>query len=187
MITFKISPYGEVMDVKGDVLGIAEQVMHPGIDEFTRARAEQLLDAKSLQSIYFPWRSVLPLGRTVKCGAVNLVPSAAMLDRVPFGDSARAVVGVENGKYFLGFEGQLTRPRVDTYTINTLRDPLKISRANGVISGRLSLDPDGVVQSGWVAARGEITSMVDDMVVRSNISHEVHIERENVVTFILER
>ncbi len=180
---FTISPYGEILSIDGPITDVHDQVMVPGIDAFTRARAADLFDPHGLEAIFFPWHGALPLGRTVRCGEAVRLGAGTLLDRIPFDDSVEVTLPGDEDAPYATFTGTLTHPAVDEWTIDGLRDPARIIDADGVVSGRLNLDPDGVVVDGWTAVRGTVTSTSGDVKVRSTLTHEIDISRLMITNF----
>jgi hypothetical protein len=179
MVTFTISPYGEIIKVASPSLKQArEDVNDPRIDDFTRARILEVMTDEYLTSVYLPWRNVVPLSRKVPYNKDLPVPFLTAFDRVSFRDTAsvRVVKGADGASH-LTFVSHLDRPLSKSMTIAAFDEPIKLDAASAAVTGDLKLDEDGVILSGWTSMKGTASGKRQGVLVHSTIAHEVYVEQ----------
>lgn len=175
MIT--LSPYGEVLAVESPSFEfLREQIAEPGVDPVIRERVLDMITPEFLSATLLPWRSIAPLGRSVAYGDTLAIPYAGVLDRVGVRDTARVVLTRQNDKAVLSFESDFTTATRPFGAFTELLDPVSIGSTAGHISGALNIDDDGVVVSGWTAAKGTVTGTVSGAPIAATVWHETYTE-----------
>lgn len=185
MVTFTLSPYGEVVKVESPSLKQArEDVKDPNIDEFTRARILEVMTDEYLTAVYFPWRNVAPLFRKVPYDKDVAVPFLTAFNRISYRDTATVrVVSGPDGAPHLTFRAMLDRPLTKSVTIAAFEEPVKLDNARASLSGDLTLDEDGVVLAGWTTMTGSTNGKRQGVPVKSTIAHEVYVQQLTVTPF----
>jgi len=185
MVTFTLSPYGEVVKVESPSLKQARQdVNDPGIDDFTRARILEVMTDEYLTAVYFPWRNVAPLFRKVPYDKDIPVPFLTAFNRISYRDTATVrVVNGPDGAPHLTYFATLDRPLTKSVTIAAFDEPVKIDNARVSLSGDLKLDDDGVVLSGWTTMNGTTNGKRQGVPIKSTIAHEVYVQQIAVTPF----
>lgn len=178
MVTFSLTPYGQVLKIEGPGLTEFQQELRaPGIDAFTRERATNAMSDESLTWILLPWRGLLPNGQHVKYNQAKKKAIAAILDRTVFRDTATVTLKTgEDKKPHLLISSTLDHPSSAMRTISAITDPLKVLGGTGMVTGDFLLDADGVLHSGWLASTGTITSGSGPLKVTSNVTQDNYIE-----------
>lgn len=175
MIT--LSPYGEVLEVESPSFDfLIEQIAEPGVDPVIGERVLDLIAPEFLSATLLPWRSIAPLGQAVTYDDTLSIPFAGVLDRIPVRDTAKVVLTRQNGKAVLNFSSDFARSTRPVAAFTELLDPVSIISTKGHISGALNLDDDGVVVSGWTAAKGTVTGTVSGAPIAATIWHETYSE-----------
>jgi hypothetical protein len=179
-----LSPYGELISIESPSFDfLREQIADPAVDASTRERVQDLISPEFLSATLLPWRSIAPLGRTVRYDVDTLrVPFYGVLDRIPVRDTARVYLMRQNDKPVLGFTADFTRASRKVATFTELLDPVTISAIDGKITGALNLDDDGVVVSGWTTAKGTVNGVVAGLPVLATVWHETYTEMIGMMT-----
>jgi len=184
-VTFSLTPYGQMVSLKKEALDdVREQANTPGIDDFTRARIDEVTTSEYLRSLYFPWRGVLPVGQKVAYDAPVQMPFAGVLGRIPFRDTAISRLKHTDKGLMLAFQGAFNSTPATFTTVDLLEHPLKIQSVNGTIAGDLSLDEDGVVRSGWSGATGVFAGTSDGKRYTGTVSHEIYFKQFDMSPFV---
>lgn len=179
-----LSPYGEILGIDSDSFDfLREQIAEPGVDPVTHHRVLDLISPEFVGATMLPWRTVVPLGRTVSYGDTLRIPFAGILDRIPVRDSASAWLSTMNGKPVLNFAATYTRATRPVAAFTELLEPVKIGAIDGRITGALTLDEDGVVVSGWTASKGRVDGTIAGAPVTANITHETFTESIGMMSF----
>lgn len=184
MVTFTISPYGEILDLESAELDkVAKQAEAPQVDEFTRTRLAEVTTNEYLAAVYLPWR-MLPLGREVAFDKPMPAPLWVPLDRLSFrGNGSVTVVKSPTGEPKLRFEGSAENPILAKITTAGFDDPMTVESARASIAGEMELESDGVVRSGWASITGTAVSDRSGATINSRIRHEVYIESLGVAPY----
>jgi len=177
MVSFTLSPYGEVMKVESPGLDNAmKQASSPEVPVFLRERLRASTTDEFLASVMLPWRSVVPLWRKVPYGKNITMKSSAVLDRVSFRNSSTVQMAKSpDGEPLLRFSAELANPLNKLVTMSSFDDPLTLRSAGGKINGELKLDQDGVVRSGWSIATGTVVG-VGGAEITNRVTHEIYVE-----------
>lgn len=184
---FTLSPYGSLGDVTGtSIESVRRQGEDPMLDDFTQKRIEHMFSDDYLATVFFPWRSAVPLGRIVRFGDKMELPIIAGLDRITFRDEATVVVtepDKELGAGVIDIHAELSHPTTEWVTFDVVPHPVLVKDASGVLTGQLFLDEDGVVQSGWTSTTGTMAASFSGNPVNARIEHQVFVERMNMISF----
>jgi hypothetical protein len=187
LVTFTLSPYGEIIDMKSEGLTeLVKQASDPGIDQFTRDRLMAYLSKERLASIYFPWRGVTPMGQQMTYGKALSQPFITALDELPVRDTAMLQLvrpkGDEQGPHLL-FSAPLGTLISNKLTVSAFEKPLVVKSVEGKVTGDLSLEEDGVVRSGWVTTTATTRGNLDGRDVTTSITEEVFINQIGMMQF----
>ena len=186
-----ISPYGSVADTlrSESIASYREQKEDPMLDDFTYKRMDHMMEDDFLKTIFFTWRGVLPIGRTVEYGRPTPIPFIATLDRITFEDTAAVVItAADEGRgHLLRFTSRLSDPTYEWITYDAIPLPILLNGASGTMTGQLELDQDGVVLSGFTIANGTATGTARGKVYNVKIDHEAYIELGGMVNFAVGR
>jgi hypothetical protein len=175
MIT--LSPYGQVLGIESPSFDfLREQIAEPGVDPVIRERVLDMISPEFLSATLLPWRSVAPLGRSVGFGDTLTMPFTGVLDRVGVRDTARVVLMRQNDKAVLNFQSDFRTATRPFGAFTELLDPVTIGSTTGHISGALNIDDDGVVVSGWTAAKGTVNGTVSGAPIAATVWHETYTE-----------
>jgi hypothetical protein len=185
MVTFTLSPYGEVMKVASQGLDNAkDQAKEKSVPEFLRQRLAASTTDEYLQSVLLPWRGVAPLWRKVAYGQNVTMKGSTVLDRTSFRDTATVVLAHSpEGDPVLRFNASFAKPLNKTMTLASMNDPIPMVSGEGKVSGELRLYQDGVVHSGWSVATGTLVGNANGAQIRSNVRHEIYFESIGEFTF----
>jgi hypothetical protein len=187
MVTFTLSPYGEIIKVDSPALrDLLDQAAVPEVDSFTRDRVTALVRDEHLAAVYLPWRGVAPLGQKVEFDRSQSIPFPTTLDELAFRDTAsvKIVRGREGepGPH-LQFTASLGEPISPKLTVTAFPGPVTISSLKGGTTGDLKLDQDGVILSGWVTTTATATGRLGDQKLSSDFIQEVFIDQLGMVPF----
>ena len=184
---FTVSPYGGLVGMESPSFDkVREQAEDPYLDEFTYKRIDHMIDKRFLSTIFLPWRNLLPLGREILYNTPVKVPFYGTLDRITFDDSATVTLRYSKedpSRPHLEFEAPLSDPVVEWMTFDGIAHPLLLKEAAGDIQGRLHLDQDGVVLSGFSTAAGKVEGSFEGKKTRARFEHQVFVELINMTNF----
>ena len=184
---FTVSPYGALVGMKSPAFeSLKQQAEDPTLDDFTYKRIDQMINEELLSTVFLPWRNVLPLGQVVQYGTPINVPSITALDRIVFNDSTQVVLqhsNTDSTRPVLEFNGTLSNPSTEWVTYEGKPEPVLLSDAEGVITGRLNLDQDGVVLSGFSTASGKAEGSARGKKVNARFEHQVFVELMGMTNF----
>jgi hypothetical protein len=187
MVTFTLSPYGEVIQIESQPLQeLLQQAQAPSVDAFTRERVRSLAGNGYLASVFLPWRGLTPVGRTVKYGEKVSMPFWSSIDLLSFNDTA--VVTIQHSTDgtpgpTVGFTATLDNPLNKMMTATAITEPMKLVRASGTVNGQMRLDEDGSVLSGWTAMKGSAEAEYDGQTLTSNFTQETYIDLLGLMPF----
>lgn len=172
-----LSPYGEILEVKSESFdGLVEQLSDTTVDPVTRERVLGLITPEYVSAVFLPWRSVAPLGQSVKSGDTIHREVGLAIDRIPVRANAASVVTGSKDKPILNFSADIVAPARKMAAYTELLQPVAISGISGRINGGLTLDQDGVVVSGWTAAKATVNATSHGQPLTTTIWHETFTE-----------
>ncbi|MGE3802196.1 MAG: hypothetical protein AB7H80_14365 [Candidatus Kapaibacterium sp.] len=184
---FTISPYGAFVGMSSPAFeSIRQQGEDPHLDDFTYKRIEQMINEKYLSTIFLPWRNLLPLGQNITYDTPIQLPFAGTLDRIVFDDSVTVSLRhsqEDRTRPFMEFKASLTHPITEWATYDGSPNPVLLSGAKGDITGRLNLDQDGVVLSGFSTAGGKAEGSFQGKKVNARIEHQTFVEMVRMTNF----
>jgi hypothetical protein len=187
MVTFTLSPYGEVIKIESQALQeLLQQAQATNVDAFTRERVRSLAGNGYLASVFLPWRGLTPVGRTVNYGDNVSMPFWSSIDLLSFNDTATVTVQRSTDATpgpTVSFTATLDNPLNKMMTATAITEPMKLVKASGSINGQLRLDEDGSVLSGWTALKGSAESEYDGQTLSSNFTQETYIDLLGLMPF----
>ncbi len=184
-VTFNLSPYGDILSHSSEALeDIREQTKGADVDGFTRVRVHEVTGREQLASLYFPWRGVAPVGRTVTMEEPLNGEFTGVLDRLPFHDKVVSRLRNTDKGLMLSYESTFNGAAAPATSITSLDDPLEVKSLRGSVSGELKLDEDGVARSGWSGATGVISGASGGKNYTYAVSHEIYIQQVDMTPFV---
>ncbi|MCE2504630.1 MAG: hypothetical protein J4G05_11330 [Chlorobi bacterium] len=184
---FTVSPYGALIGMRSPSFeSLKQQAEDPTLDEFTYKRIDQMIDEKLLSTIFLPWRNVLPLGQIIQYDEQIEIPFIPALDRIAFKDSAQITLrrsDTDSTRPILEFSATFDDPLTEWVTYEEKPNPVLLNGAEGTMTGRLNLDQDGVVLSGFSTASGKAEGSARGKQVNAQFEHQVFIELMAMTNF----